>query len=108
MAHLRLRRFMLVDHPLAMRRLESAVKMAQAELDTFKHRLAEYEKLPKFEYSDPFLITLGDARLDVQRAELKLGDLKEEKALIERNYPEARRLLELEIESAAARLDALE
>lgn len=104
MAQLRLRRYDAYEYPLALRRLESQIKLAQAELESWRRRVREYEQFDKFVGSAPVLLTLDEARLAVLRYQTGLDDLVHEKELLERSRRDQYRLLKLEVDAAARRL----
>jgi len=103
-AQLRLRRYDTYGYPLSLRRLESQIKLAQAELESWRRRVREYEQFDKFVGSAPVLLTLDDARLAVLRFQTDLDDSVHEKELLERSRRDQYRLLKLEVEAAARRL----
>lgn len=103
-AQLRLRRYDRVEYPSTLRQLESQIKLAQAELEIWRHRVAEYAPFDRWVGSAPMLITLDDARLNVLRYERALGDLRDDRDALEHSRRDQLRLFELEAQSAAARL----
>jgi len=106
-AELRLRRYRLFEYPLEIRRLRSAIKVAEAELETFGRQVKEYEQFTKFKYSSPLFASLEYARLNHLKAETTLADLREEKHLLEQDKHRRLRLLQLELDAAIHRLDTL-
>ncbi len=107
LAQLRLERFRRYEYPLEIRRLESAIRIAKAELDMFERQVREYERFTKFKDSSPLFTSLEYARINRLKAETTLRDLREEKRLVENNRRRQERLLRLEVEAAEQRLDSL-
>src|SRR4051812_14482209 len=75
-AALRLRQFERAEYPLALRRIENDLKIAEAERDVQQRRIKEYGDNGVFKYSEAFLVTLQEAKLALLRAELKIDELK--------------------------------
>jgi hypothetical protein len=108
MAQLRLRRYELVDFPLQLRKLDSRIKLLEAEQDVWRERVREYQQFDKWVGSNPVLITLADARLSLLQAETELDDARQERHVLQEQHQSDCRLLELEVEAAEDRLRALE
>lgn len=107
MAELRLERYVRHDYPLEKRRLESAIRMTQAELEMFTRQINEYRQFTKFKHSAPLRQSLDYAKLNRMKAKTALDDLVEEKRLLQYDHRRQARLLELEVEAAAEQLDRL-
>lgn len=107
LAQLRLRRYARVEYPLKLRKLESEIKLTEAELGVHQDRVAEYERFEKNAYSSPLFFSLQQARLALVESELRLADLGEEKLLLVRYHTDQCRLYELELEEARERLEAV-
>ena len=103
-AQLRLRRYDRVEYPSSLRHLESQIKLAQAELEIWRHRMTEYASFDRWVGSSPMLITLDDAKLNVLRFERLVADLRADKESLEHSRRDQLRLHELEAQSAASRL----
>lgn len=106
-AKIRADRYVRVDYPLEVRKLEGQIKLTQAELEIWKKRVEEYQRITELTESNVMLITLDEARLSVLRLTLTLDDLQEEKLLVTRQHGQQRRLFELEAAAAHSRLAQL-
>ena len=107
-AQIELRLYEKVDYPLQRRRLQSKIKLIEAELESHQRHITEYEQFTKFTHSAPFFHTLAEVRLAKLDAELLLEDTQEEKDLCERFHPDRCRLYELRVEAAQQRVAAFE
>jgi hypothetical protein len=107
LAQLKLRLYERDEHPRQLGQVERAIEMQRAKLESFRRRVREFEQFDKFEYSAPLFITLEDARLDVVAAELRLRELEDERFLLIRSRSDRARMMQLEIEAAAAQYNAL-
>ncbi len=107
-AHLQLKQFIRVDYPLELRRLDSEIKMSEAEINSLLRRLDEFGSFHRHtRYSRPFFTTVEDQRLLLLAAELRRSDLRKKKCLMQQSYQDRKRLLELQVEAAAETLEAL-
>lgn len=106
-ARLTLRLYRKVEFPLRIRQLESQIALAEAELGSFRRRIAEYEAFSRNKYSAPLFFSLEQARLAETATRLRLEGLREELLLVERYYRDRCRLLELEVEAAQSLLQRL-
>jgi hypothetical protein len=106
-ARIKLTRYDQVDYPLQLRRLDTQIRLAEAERDVWRRRVQEYSTLENWTGPTGLLITLDDARLSQLRLERLVDDLREERMLLERNHFDQRRLLKLESDAAASRLAKL-
>ena len=104
LAQVRMRLWERLDYPLQQRRIESELKLVEAQIDSLKRRLAEYEQFTKFKYSAPLFYSLEEARVQLVAAQAQRDNLREEAALLLKNRGDLRRLQELEVEAAKARL----
>jgi len=107
LAELRLRQYEKVEYPLAAKRLDNEIKLVAAELEVQQRRIKELGPNSVFKYSEAFGVSLDEARLGALRAELRLGELKDERMLLERYKSDRFRLLQLELDAAAAEVRAL-
>jgi len=107
LARLRERRYLKVDFPLTIRRLENEITLARVELGMRERRIAEYERIAGTHAPQLFLVTLDEERLAALELRLRLKMLEEEKHLLQQQHTEQRKLLRLEIEAAQERLDEL-
>lgn len=106
-AQIRLRRYENVEFPLAVRKLDSRIRLHEAEAPVWERRIKEYEKLDRFVASNGMLVTLDDARLTLAQVRSELDDARHEKRVLQDDYRDQRRLLELEVEAACYRLAQL-
>jgi hypothetical protein len=107
MAQLKLRLYERDEYPRQLGQVERTLEMQRAKLESFRRRVREYEQYDKWQYSAPLFATLEDARLDVLAAELRLRELEDERFLLIRSRSDRSRMLELEIDAAAAHFNAL-
>jgi hypothetical protein len=107
LAQLKLRLYERDEYPRQLGQVERAIEMQRAKIESFRRRVREYEQFDKFSYSGPLFLTLEDARLDVVSAELRLRELEDERFLLIRSRSDRSRLMQLEIEAAAAQFNAL-
>jgi hypothetical protein len=108
LAQVRMRLWERLDYPLQQRRIESERKLVEAQIDSLKRRLAEYEQFTKFKYSAPLFYSLEEARVQLVAAQAQRDNLREEAVLLLKNRGDLRRLQELEVEAAKARLRAID
>jgi len=106
-AALELRLFERLDYPLRLHKLEREIALTEARLASHRRRVAQYEQFTKFKYSSPMFVTLEEARLAVVELEMTLENLQEEKSLLIRHRPALRRLLELRMKTANARIEIM-
>ena len=106
-AALELRLFERLDYPLRLHKLEREIELTDARLASQRRRANEYKQFTKFKYSAPMFLTLEKTRLAVLESELTLKNLEEEKLLLIRHRPALRRLLELRVETASARIEIM-
>lgn len=96
-ARLRAKLFERVDYPLLMRRLDSDIELAKAEIQMHQKVLFELERLHRMAHeSKPFLVTIEELKLKRLAAELRLDDLEAERCLLQKYQRDERRLRELE------------
>jgi hypothetical protein len=107
MARLHERRYLKVDYPMAIRRLENEIRLARTELGMRARRIAEYERIAGTHAPQLFLVTLDEERLAALELELRLEVLDEEKLLFQQQHADQRKLLRLQIEAAHDRWDQL-
>jgi hypothetical protein len=107
-AELELRLYVNVDYPLEQQRLDATIRLTEAELASYPRRLAEYRQFTKFKHSSPLFHSLEIAQLAREETALRLKNLKAEKSLLRRYYGDRRRLYELRVEIARAKLQALQ
>ena len=100
LAELRLLRFDRIEYPLAQRRLENEIEMVQAEIDSRKRRIREYEQFTRNAYSSPLFYTLEENALALKGAELRLDMLLRERCLRVQYKGAMRRIHELEVEQS--------
>ena len=96
-----------ISFPTRIRKLEGDIKLAEAEVASFKRRVAEYRQFTKFKYSNPLFISRENAKLQLLEAQIRLKNLKEEKVLLCRFKTTSLRLKELELDRARDRLRRL-
>ena len=96
-----------ISFPTRIRKLEGEIKLAQAEVASFKRRIAEYKQFTKFKYSNPLFISRENSKLQLLEAQLRAKNLKEEKALLCQFKSTSLRLRELELDRAKDRLQLL-
>ena len=101
---LRLKLYVQSEYPLERQRLTSAIKLSAAAAHIHARELADFEKLQRFSVGEPFRVTVDEARYAELAARTREADLKEELRILDRNFRSRRRLLELEVEAARARL----
>ncbi len=101
-AELRLRLYVRVDFALRLRRLDSEIKLTEAEAASIKRILEQYRPLERLRPS-PLLGTRERTKLQLLETELRLKDLRAERLLLRRYHPDQRRLFELEAERARDR-----
>jgi len=99
-AQLRARLYERVEFPLRLLRLENEIKLAEAQIESFKRLDKEYQQFTKFKYSNPLIHTIETTKLGLLQATLHLKNLKEERHLLRRYFDEERRLRRLLIEQA--------
>jgi len=107
MARLRERRYLKLDYPLTMRRLENEIRLARAELGMRERRIVEYERIAGSHAPQLFLVTLDEERLAALELRLRLEALDEEKLLLQQQHSEQRKLLRLQTEAVQERLEEL-
>lgn len=95
------------EYPRLLSEVERAIEMAKAELESFKRRVIELEHFEEFVHSPPFFLSREEARLDVLRGDLRLRSLEDERFRMLRTRGDRVRLYQLEIDAAAAQLNAL-
>ena len=103
-AQLRLRLYAHEEHPRKLHRLEREIELAQAHVESYRRRVAEYGQ---FKYSSALFYSLEEARLGLLQVELKLDELEEDRHLLLRHHPARLRLFQLEVEDAAQYLEEL-
>jgi hypothetical protein len=107
-AKIELRLYLQVEYPRELRRLESQIRLTELEIKSYEERLREYRSVDKFSTGRPLLVTLQDVRLCLLEAELRLEDLRAERAALVRFHSDQWRLLELRAHEARLRLAELE
>lgn len=96
-ARIRAKLFERVDYPLLMRRLDSEIELAKAEIQMHQKVLSELERLHRLAHeSKPFLVTIEELKIKRLSAELRLDDLEAERCLLQKYQRDERRLRELE------------
>jgi len=106
-ARLRLERFDRVDFPRRVSRLEDMIELAKARRTLHEREVAEYGRFDGWRYSQPMFFSLERAKIDLLAARLEVERLVKEKCRLVRFRVDERRLLELEVESAAAEIERL-
>ncbi|MCA9270534.1 MAG: hypothetical protein KDA41_18760 [Planctomycetales bacterium] len=107
MAEIRMRLYERDEYPQQLHRLDRQIALAKARCESGRRRVAEYEQFDKFKYSGPLFTSLEDARLAVVEFELQTRELEESRVLLEQSHADRRRLMQLELDDANARLRAL-
>jgi len=107
-AKLELRLYTQVEYPRERRCLDAQIEILAAEVDALTERLREYEKFHRSRTSRPFLTSIQETKLSLLAAELRLKDAREERNTLHRFHPDRSRLFELKVESARARVVALD
>ena len=100
-ARIRLRLFERVDYPLRLQEVDAQIKLTQAELDSFRRRIAEYER---FDGSGAMFLELENARLMLGAARLRLQNLERERLLLQLHFKDERRLRQLQVDAASQRV----
>jgi hypothetical protein len=108
MAKIELRLYLQVEYPRELRRLDSQIKLAAAELAAYEERQREYRTFDRFSTGRPFLVTGQDLRLCLLNAQLRLDDLRAERTALVRFHSDEWRLLELRVHDARSRVAELE
>lgn len=108
MAKLELRLYLQVEYPRELRRLDSAIRLTQAEVNAAKERLRAYGPFSRFSTGQAFLVSIQDDKLCLLEAELRLQDLKDERCALVRFHSDHWRLLELKAQQARDYLVQLE
>ncbi len=80
-AEIRYKLYRHVEYPLRIRRLDSDIKLAKAEIESLKRAVKEYGHF-NTRYSKPFFQSEERAKLDLLRAEVTLKDLQYERSLL--------------------------
>ena len=106
-AELELRRYLVVEYPASRKQLESQIAMAYAEIKSNRLLVREYERMSRGKTSQPFLVTLEDARLALLAAELRYDELRDQKSNLEKFHSDQCRLYELRVAAARQRLRSL-
>ena len=105
-AELELRRYLNVAYPSQRDHFAAQMTLAKAEIEVQRGLVREYERMSRGKTSKPFLVTLADARLALLAAELSYQRNCDEKNRLEKFHSSQRRLYELRVEQARARLKA--
>ncbi len=108
LAQIRMRLWERLDYPLRQRQIDSELKLAEAQIESLKRQVSEYEQFTKFKYSSPLFYSLEEARVQLVAAQARRDDLREEAALLLKNRDDLRRLQELEVEAAKSRLRVID
>lgn len=108
MRQLRLQLYVRSEYPLERRRLDTEIKLAEAQIGIHAREAAEFEKIQRYNYGQPFRVTVDNARYAELVARTRLADLKEEKRILEAGFRNRCRLLELDVEAAQATLDRMQ
>lgn len=94
---IRAKLFERVNYPLLMRRLDSEIELAKAEIQMHRRVVSELDRFHRMAHeSKPFLVTIEEMKLKQLAAELRLDDLEEERCLLQKYQRDERRLRELE------------
>jgi len=101
-AELHLRLYVRVDFALRLKRLDSEIRLTEAQLASIKRILVQYRLLERLKPA-PLLGTRERTKLQLLETELRLQDLRVERLLLRRYHPDQRRLFELEAERARDR-----
>jgi len=100
-ARIRLRLFERVDYPLRLQEVDAQIKLTQAELDSFRRRIAEYER---FDGSRAVFLELENARLMLNAGRLRMQNLERERLLLQLHFKDERRLRQLQVDAASQRV----
>jgi hypothetical protein len=103
-ARLRLRLYERVDYPLRLQELEADIRLAEAEVASFRRRMAEYDR---FDDTRALFATRENTRLQLLSMELRLKNLKQERVLLQIHNRDERRLRQLLVEQGERRVAAL-
>lgn len=103
-AELRLHLYQNVEHPAEVRRLRTELTMADAEAESLKRLLREYEPFNRFSTGNPLTLTVESTRLALLRAELRRDNTKADLQAMQRHHAQRLRLLQLELQQAQAGL----
>lgn len=76
-ARAELRHFQRTEFPSQMRRINSEIKLRQAEIDSLKRRLREYQRFK----TNALFATIEDLKLLLLKAELDLRELRQDRIL---------------------------
>jgi hypothetical protein len=108
MAKIELRLYLQVEHPRELRRLDAQIRLTEQEIKAYEERLREYRSVDKFYTGRPLLVTLQDVRLCHLESQLRLEDLRAERAAAVRFHSDQWRLLELRVHEARTHVAQLE
>ena len=104
-AQLQLRLYEQQEYPQKLRRFDREIELAQAHVEFYQGRIAEYEQFERFSTGNPLSLSLEEARLGLLQAELKLDELKDDRAMLIRHHPLRCRLFQLQVEAAQDLVD---
>lgn len=108
MAKLEMRLYLQVEYPRELRHLDSAIRLTTAEVDAVRQRLRAYGPYTRFDTGQPFTLSIQEDKLCLLDAELRLRDLRAERAVLIRFRSDHWRLLELKAQEIRDRLVLLE
>ncbi len=101
-AQLRLRLYEQVEHPAELRRVQSDLQFAEAEVTSLKRLLKEYGPMDRFSTGRALMLTIESTRLSLLRCELNRDSLKQQLNALQRWHGDRLRLLRLELAEARA------
>lgn len=99
-ALLQLRLYKNEEYPQKLRRFDREIELAQAHVEFYEGRVAEYEQFERFSTGNPLSLSLEEARLGLLQAELKLDELQDDRAMLVRHHPLRCRLFQLQVDAA--------
>ncbi|HND52728.1 MAG TPA: hypothetical protein PLV92_10045 [Pirellulaceae bacterium] len=101
-ARLKVKLFERVDYPLRLKQLDSDLRLARAEVESYQKLFNEYSRFNRYLVdSKPFTAQAEEYRLKLLAAQLRCENLEEERVLLERYRVDERRLRELEARRGA-------
>ena len=107
-AKIEMRLYLQVEYPKERRCLDAQIELLSAEIDALKERAREYQRLQRSRSSRPFLTSLQEIELALLDAKLRLKDVRADRTALHRFHPDCTRLHELRVETARARVVALD
>ncbi|HZZ72756.1 MAG TPA: hypothetical protein VFE24_10920 [Pirellulales bacterium] len=106
-AELQLGQYDRVEFPQALQQIDHQIVLAEAELAIQQRRIAEVGPQSPFKYSGAFLTTLQSAQRSALQAELRIDELNSARRALQQNRADHRRLLQLQRDAAADRVQQI-